>query len=192
MELRITQYGEPVLRKPALPVEVFDAALQELAAAMIEAMYAADGIGLAAPQIGQSIRLFVADLPTPDNETRFSWILDGRTPPLDLFMPLVVVNPKILSTSNDTTVFNEGCLSFPGIRGDIARPEQVEIQYQDLEGTTHTLSCTGLFARCIQHEYDHLEGTLFIDRMEPSHRKSLEARLKKLKRASQKFLKQRA
>ncbi|HLP01368.1 MAG TPA: peptide deformylase [Opitutaceae bacterium] len=163
MLLPIVRYNQPVLRKKGAQVTVFDAALRKLADDMVETMHEAEGIGLAAQQIGQAIQFCVVDLrPT---EAEFDWELDGRKPPLDLFMPMAIANPKITVLPGKETSYEEGCLSFPGIRGDVIRPDAIRVEFQDADGTAHTLTCTGLFSRCIQHETDHLNGILFIDQM---------------------------
>ena len=164
MPLTIVHYNAPILRKKGEKVTVFDAALTELATQMVETMHEAQGIGLAAQQIGRAIQLCVVDLRPVDVD--FTWELDGAKPPLDLFMPMAIVNPQIKpepGTEDDT--FEEGCLSFPKIRGDVVRPESITVKFQDERGVPHVMRCDGLLARCVQHEADHLNGVLFIDRM---------------------------
>src|SRR5262245_22499503 len=116
MALPIVHFNNPVLRKKGVKVAVFDAALAKLAADMVDTMHAAHGIGLAAQQIGQAIQLCVVDL--RETEADFAWEYDGARPPLELFMPLVVVNPELAIVPEPTTSYEEGCLSFPEIRGD--------------------------------------------------------------------------
>jgi peptide deformylase len=178
MALRIVHYNDPVLRKKGDPVKVFDAALTLLAEQMTATMHTAAGIGLAAQQVGRALQFCVVDLRETDRD--FSWELDGGRPPLELFMPLVLANPVVAILPSDKTVYEEGCLSFPEIRGDVIRPDVIRVTYQDLQGTAHTLLCDGLLARCIQHEVDHLNGTLFIDRMEKKVRTKLEKEIKEL------------
>ncbi len=190
MLLRITQFGEPILKQKGEPVTVFDDGLKKLAADMLEAMYEADGIGLAAQQIDKAIQLFVMDLQVREREVDFQYTLDGRTPPLDLIMPLAMVNPEVEAFGEEQP-YDEGCLSFPGVRGNVIRPSQVRVRYQDLDGQSHTLECDGIFARVILHENDHLQGVLFIERMHPDTLRGQESKLKKLKRASRDFLKRR-
>lgn len=163
MLLPIVRYNQPVLRKKGAQVAVFDAALRRLADDMVETMHQAEGIGLAAQQIGRAIQFCVVDLRPTDAE--FDWELDGRKPPLELFMPMALANPKITFLPGKKTSYEEGCLSFPEIRGDVVRPDAIRVEYQDADGTAHTLTCNGLFSRCIQHEADHLNGVLFIDQM---------------------------
>lgn len=163
MLLPIVRYNQPVLRKKGAQVTAFDAALRKLADDMVETMHEAEGIGLAAQQIGQAIQFCVVDLRPV--EAKFDWELDGRKPPLDLCMPMAIANPKITVLPGEKTSYEEGCLSFPGIRGDVIRPDAIRVDFQDLDGTAHVLVCTGLLSRCIQHEADHLNGVLFIDQM---------------------------
>jgi len=165
MSLSIVHYNEPVLHRKGVKIEKFDRALEELAEAMIETMHEAGGIGLAAQQIGQALQLCVVDL--RETEAEFSWEIDGARPPLDLFMPMVLVNPVVtIAKDAPQTVYEEGCLSFPDIRGDVKRPDNIAVAFKDQHGIPHTLTCDGLLARCIQHEVDHLNGILFIARMD--------------------------
>jgi peptide deformylase len=178
MSLTIVHYNLPVLRKKGANISVFDAALRKLAADMIETMHEAQGIGLAAQQVGHAIQLCVVDL--REAKLDFTWELDGAHPPLDLFMPLSIVNPKLTFPPSPETVYEEGCLSFPEIRGDIDRPDVIVLKFQDTHGTPHQLTCDGLLSRCIQHEVDHLNGVLFIDRMLKKVRTPLERSIKQL------------
>ena len=178
MALRIVHFNDPVLRKKGDPVKAFDAALSLLADQMMATMSTAAGIGLAAQQVGRVLQFCVVDMLVTDRD--FNWELDGGRPPLELFMPLTLANPVVTVLPSDKTVYEEGCLSFPEIRGDVIRPDAIRVTYQDLQGTPHTLLCDGLFARCIQHEVDHLNGTLFIDRMEKKVRAALEKDIKAL------------
>src|SRR5258708_1971107 len=133
MSLRIVHYNESVLHRKGVKIDKFDASLAQVAADMIEAMHDAAGIGLAAQQIGRAIQLCVVDL--REAEAKFNWELDGARPPLDLFMPLVLVNPQIsLLRGGVESVYEEGCLSFPKIRGDVSRPEAITAKFQDERG----------------------------------------------------------
>lgn len=180
MLLQIVQYNDPVLRKKGNKITVFDAPLAKLADDMVDTMHEAVGIGLAAQQVGRTIQLCVVDLRAA--EVDYSWRLDGTTPPKELIMPLVLVNPKVSAEPEPTSASEEGCLSFPDIRGDVERPDRITVQYQDVHGHGHTLICTGLLSRCIQHEADHLNGVLFIDRMDRATLARLEPLLKALKK----------
>jgi peptide deformylase len=188
MPLRIVHYDDPVLRKKGAKIANFDAGLRKLAAEMVDAMHGAHGIGLAAHQIGQAIQLCVIDLRETDVD--FDWELDGAKPPLELFMPMVITNPEIEVVPEPQFPLEEGCLSFPEIRGDVMRPDEIAVKYQDEHGTKHTLRCNGLFARCIQHEADHLNGVLFISRMDKATRERLEPQLKALKKQTREATKQ--
>lgn len=185
MVLRVTQYGEPVLRQPGQRIVQFDEALRKLSEEMIETMYAEDGAGLAAQQVGEALQLCVIDIGDLEPEL-LDFQLDGKRPPIDLIMPLVLVNPELKVLPGRKLEAEEGCLSFPGIRIRVARPEMVEVHYQDVEGGPHVLRAGGWFARVIQHEYDHLQGVLFIDHLATKELRQLDSKLKKLKRAARK------
>ena len=162
MTLAIVQYNSPVLRKKGEKITAYDAALRKLAADMIDTMHAAPGIGLAAQQIGRAIQLCVVDLRKSDSE--YSLTLDGLKQPPEVLMPLILANPVVAPVPGAAEeVFEEGCLSFPEIRGDVTRPEAITVTYNDERGGRHMMTCDGLLARCIQHEVDHLNGVLFID-----------------------------
>ena len=145
----ILTYPDKRLREPGQEVEQFDEALDALIDDMAETMYAAPGVGLAAPQIGVSKRLFIIDVATDEDE------------PSDL---RVFINPEIVAAEGDTT-FNEGCLSFPGVREDIDRAERVTVRALDKDGKPFELEADGLLAIAIQHENDHLDGKLMIDHL---------------------------
>ena len=178
MPLPIVHYNDPVLRKKGVKVTAFDDILAKLGKDMVETMHAAEGIGLAAQQIGLALQFCVVDVAGGDWE--FSWELDGAKPPLELFMPMMIANPEITALPSRAISYEEGCLSFPKIRGDIVRPEVISVKFQDVFGTPHTLICGGILARCIQHEVDHLNGVLFIDRMEKKIRSTIDQAVKDL------------
>jgi peptide deformylase len=180
MFLQIVHFNDPVLRKKGEKVTTFDASLAKLADNLVETMHEAGGIGLASQQIGQAIQLCVVDL--RQAEVDFTWKLDGKTPPKELIMPMALANPSLVAEREPTTVSEEGCLSFPDIRGDVVRPDQIRVRYQDVQGHAHTLECTGLLSRCIQHEADHLNGVLFIDRMDKKTLTRIDPALKALKK----------
>jgi peptide deformylase len=165
MTLSIVKYGEKVLRQKGVPVRQFDSLLKQLSCDMLVTMEAAEGIGLAAQQIGKALQFCVVDVPDHP-EHPMDCILDGKPLSPSLLMPMSLANPVVRTIPSDEFYYEEGCLSFPGINADVARPERIEVSYQDLDGVAHTLECDGLLARCIQHEVDHLNGVLFIDRME--------------------------
>jgi peptide deformylase len=179
MSLRIVHYNESVLHRKGVKIEAFDPALRRLAAEMVETMHEANGIGLAAQQIGRALQLCVVDL--REAESKFAWELDGAKPPLDLIMPMVLANPDVTPVKGTPeTVYEEGCLSFPKIRGDVTRPDAITVKFQDEHGVPHVLKCDGLFSRCVQHEVDHLNGVLFIDRMTKKVRGTIEDEVKAL------------
>lgn len=138
---------DPVLREVAKPVAEVDAAISTLMADMVETMYDAKGIGLAAPQIGISKRVIVMDCSDDDDAPE----------------PIKMANPEILSLSDETACMEEGCLSIPGHHGDVTRPTGLTLRYLDENNNSQEMSCEGLLAVCIQHEIDHLNGVLFID-----------------------------
>jgi peptide deformylase len=191
MLLTVTRYGEPVLRQRGATIAKFDQALAAFARDMRETMIENEGIGLAAQQVGKAVRLFVADLQTRTPEAE-KITLDGKTVPPALIMPLVVVNPQVEYAPGETRSSEEGCLSFPGVRGKVVRPWAVRLRYQDLQGQPHVLETSGLLARVIQHEFDHVEGVLFIDRMDVKYVEEIEPELKKLKRETRAALKKSA
>jgi peptide deformylase len=179
MSLPIVQYNDPILHRKGEKIMDFDAGVRAFAADMIAAMHAAEGIGLAAQQVGQAVQLCVVDL--RHSEAQFAADLDGARPPLELFMPMVVANPLITpAKGTPDKVLEEGCLSFPGIRGDVSRPDEITVRFQDEYGRGHILVCDGLLARCIQHEADHLNGVLFIERMDKKTRAAINDRVKAL------------
>ena len=190
MILRITQYGEPILRKVGEPITKFDEALAELAKDMVDTMYEEEGIGLAAQQVDRALQICVIDVRPPEGvEVPFNYNYDGKQPPLDLIMPMAIVNPKVTIIDNTEDVYEEGCLSFPGVNGKVDRPIGVRCEFQDTEGNSHVIEADGLLGRCILHEVDHLNGKLFIDLMQKRDLKKNETKIKKLKRESRDFLK---
>lgn len=166
----IVAYGDSVLRKVALPIHKNDSLdLPKLIADMYETMYDSSGIGLAAPQVGLSLRLFVVDgTPIYDDEETAP---EDKDPTLKDFKQ-VFINPRIVEEDGDDWAFEEGCLSIPGIRADVYRPEIIKIRYFDADWKEHFEKYEGMAARIIQHEYDHLEGKLFTDYL-PALKKQL-------------------
>jgi len=162
--LPIQTYGAPVLKVPAAPIPAITPEIRELAEQMIETMFAFDGIGLAAPQVGVGLRMVVFGLPNDARKKGAGTRSPGEEYLLPK-MPLVVINPQILAYSNETVVREEGCLSVPEIWAPVERPIGIVFQAQTLDGETFKVECQGLLARCIQHELDHLDGQLFIDRV---------------------------
>ena len=181
--LRVTLYGETILREKGQPVQAFDAELHQLAKDMLATMYEHEGIGLAAQQVGKALMFCVVDLQVPPGERiEFTFTLDGKTLPIDLIMPLELANPVVEPITDDERPYDEGCLSFPDIRGEVMRPERIRVTYQDLNGAKHVLETGGLLARVILHEVDHLNGVLFIDRMNKDVYRVIRSRVNKLER----------
>lgn len=179
-EFTIRPYGDPVLRAVGEPVREFGAPLRTLGDAMLRAMKAAKGIGLAAPQVGLSLQLFVMDVHDED----FAPVLDGKERKPEDIMPMLLANATVTVPAGEPDTYTEGCLSFPGITGDVERVERAIVRYRDADGAPHVLECAGLLARCVQHEHDHCQGVLFIDRMTRAHQLLTAAKVKKLKRAT--------
>lgn len=166
MILPIVAYGDPVLKKEAEEIEENYPELDKLIENMYETMYNAEGVGLAAPQIGKAIRLFVVDASPFEEEE----------PALKDFKK-TFINPIIIEEEGDPWTFNEGCLSIPGVRGDVDRQPKITIEYQDEDFNLIEEEYTGLAARVIQHEYDHIEGILFTDKINPLKRRLLSSKL---------------
>ena len=190
MILRVTQYGEPILRKIGNPITEFNEPLAQMANDMVDTMYQQEGIGLAAQQVGKDLQICVIDVRPPVGASvPFYYKYDAKQPPLELIMPMTLINPKVSIIDETEVEYEEGCLSFPGINGKVLRPVCVCCEFQDTEGTPHILEADGLLGRCILHEVDHLNGKLFIDSMNKRDLKENETKIKKIKRASRKFLK---
>ena len=182
MLLNVRQYGEPVLRAVSAPVEKITDDLKNLVENMLETMYATEGIGLAAPQVGVNMRLVVIDIPEDEEEEGAEpemITVNGEQKPMRSIMPLVFVNPE-LEPYGKQYLFTEGCLSVRGIRANVARPEFVKARLTLLDGSTMELDCGGLLARCLQHECDHLDGFLYVDRVSSAAKITLAKKLKKL------------
>ncbi len=189
MILQILEYGDPILRAKGKPIENIDDRIRELAANMIETMHAANGVGLAAQQIGEALQLTVLDVSLVEDRPS-TLKLDGRDVDPKAAMPLVLINPKIeLRGANEAGV--EGCLSFPEITGDIDRAKSVIVRAQNLEARTIEIEASGFLARAIQHEGDHLNGILFIDRMNSAAKAVLSSRLKRLQKETRRGIRHR-
>jgi peptide deformylase len=161
--LPILLVPDPRLRAKARPVGPTDAdAVRDLAPRMLDAMYKAPGIGLAAPQVGALLRLFVVDIQKGDKPE-----------------PMVLVNPEIVALSEELALREEGCLSLPGQYADVTRPARVKLRYHDLTGAKREIGADGLLATCLQHEYDHLDGVLFVDHISTLKRNMLLRKLAK-------------
>jgi peptide deformylase len=162
LEFSLTLYPHPLLRQVAEPVKAFDGELRAIVAAMFERMHKSKGVGLAAPQVGLNQRILVLN-PSED--------------PKD---DLVLVNPQIVARGGAQTLFDEGCLSFPGIYAEIRRPERCTVKAFDVAGHALEAEYTGFVSRIVQHEYDHLEGVLLVDRMSPADKLRNRADLEEL------------
>jgi len=168
--LEVVVYPDPILRRGGAAVTQFDAPLRELAARMFEAMYAEGGVGLAAPQVAIAQKLLVLN-PSGDRNDRTG--------------ELVLLNPKI-TRKKGRAFGEEGCLSFPGIHADVERWVDITVEYRDLDGAPQTLQCSGWLARIVQHELDHLDGVLFVDRLTPADKLRVRAKLDELEQRYQK------
>ena len=176
MILPIIAYGDPVLRKVGVEIDADYPELEKLISNMKETMYNASGVGLAAPQIGKAIRLFIIDAsPFADDED----LPEEEREVLKNFNK-VFINAQIIEEEGDEWVFNEGCLSIPDIREDVFRKPKITIEYQDEEFKTHTEVLDGLAARVFQHEYDHIEGILFTDKLSTLKKRIIKKRLENI------------
>ena len=167
----IVCYGNPRLQEPSAPVSTVDAAVRELVADMFRIMYDAPGVGLAAPQIGVNKRIFVVGFEEKRQKTE-----------------LAVINPKITGFFGEEVPYEEGCLSVPGISALVMRPSGIMLEGLDLEGKPFTIRTDGFLARVIQHEYDHLEGKLFVDRLDAEEMERIAGALKRLGKRTKKKL----
>jgi peptide deformylase len=161
LELRL--YGDPVLRKKAQPVDHFDSSLRQLVSDMIESLHDEDGVGLAAPQVGVSLRVAVIDPTAGEAE------------------PYVLINPQIISSSDEIVANDEGCLSLPGVTLSIKRPSKVTVKACDVEGKEYIIeNAEGLLCRALQHEIDHLDGIMIVDHVSMLQRQMINGKLKKM------------
>ena len=174
----IVQYGHPVLRQRCRPITEVDDKLLELVADMLDTMVHANGVGLAAPQVGEDLRLAVIDV-SHDPKCVSYLRVNGEDADLEKLMPLVFINPEI-SFGQAKEFGVEGCLSIRGIRAEVRRPEAVKATLPQLDGSVLVLETDGLLARALQHEIDHLNGVLFVDRLPAVAKVSMRNRLKRL------------
>ncbi|MDX2002008.1 MAG: peptide deformylase [Chitinophagales bacterium] len=193
MILPIVAYGDPVLRKPTEEIDDNYPGLKALINDMFETMYNAPGVGLAAPQVGHSIRLFVVDseqifrdeedeeVVEEYNERRKKRNKEAKEKePEEKGIKQAFLNPIILKEYGKPWAYEEGCLSIPGIREDVDRPDSIVIEYEDENFNLHEQEFTGLTARIIQHEYDHIEGILFTDRLKPLKKRLIKSKLERI------------
>jgi peptide deformylase len=179
MVLPIVVYGDPVLRKVGIDIDKNYEGLEQLITDMFETMYKAKGVGLAAPQIGKAIRLFLVDthpFAEVDEDDEDDEFTPAQRKELENFKK-VFINARVLNEAGSEWKFNEGCLSIPKIREDVLRKPEIEVEYYDEKFVKHTQKFNGLIARVIQHEYDHIEGRLFTDIISPFKRKMISGKL---------------
>ena len=189
MILKVVKYGNPVLRKKGAKIGAITPEIKKLIADMFETMYASHGIGLAAQQVGEALQLTVIDVrEAVDRPSTLE--LDGLPANVDDFMPLVLINPEVKPVAKPVAG-SEGCLSFPEIFADITRPETVDVVAMNEKGERLQFRCGGLLARAAQHETDHLNGILFIDRMEKDTKEEMQGELDDLQAATKAELKKK-
>jgi len=164
--LKVLRVPNPVLKKKAQKIDVISDEIKTLADDMLETMYAIDGIGLAAPQVGRLVRLIVIDV---------KWRKDTQEKE-----PIIMINPEICDRSEELNTYCEGCLSVPGQYEEVTRPKRVTFKYTDTDGAEHKVEADGLLATAVQHETDHLEGKLFIDYLSPLKRNIIIRKVKKM------------
>lgn len=189
MILTVLKYGHPVLRQKGVRVESVTAEIRALIADMKETMYAAKGIGLAAQQVGKALQLAVVDVRGATDRPS-TLHLDGQPAEVADFMPIVLINPRVTPFA-DPAAGPEGCLSFPELYGEVSRPESVEVTALNEKGKPFGFRCGGLLARAVQHEVDHLNGILFIDRMSAASKKEIKPELDALQAATKEALKKK-
>jgi len=189
MRLSILQYGDPILRAKGKPIDKIDNRIRELVQNMMETMRAANGIGLAGQQVGEPLQLTVLDISQVEDRPS-TMKLNGAEVDPEAAMPLVLINP-LITRSEGSAIGTEGCLSFPEITGEIERAESVTVRAQTLENEAVEIEATGLLARALQHESDHLNGILFIDRMSSAAKATLSSRLKRLQKETKRGIKHR-
>jgi peptide deformylase len=187
MILPVVKFGTPVLRAKGVRIDAVTPKLKQLIADMFETMHAFKGVGLAAQQVGVPVQLTVLDVrAVTDRPSTVE--LDGKPSDVHKFMPLVLINPQIKPVA-DAVIGPEGCLSFPEIYADITRPDVVDVSALNADGQEINFRCGGLLARAVQHEYDHLHGILFIDRMSKKSKEELREELELLQAETKATLK---
>ena len=190
MILEIVKYGNPVLRQKGAKIESITPEIKKLIADMFETMEANHGVGLAAQQIGRALQLTVIDVRGAQKERPSTLELDGKPADISEIMPLVLINP-LVTPVNDKAKGSEGCLSFPEIFGEINRPESVDVTALNEKGKPISFRCGGLLARAVQHETDHLNGILFIDRMDKKVKEEIQPELDELQAETKEALKKK-
>ena len=184
MRLEIRKYGDPILRVKGKRIETVDERIRSLAADMLETMHAANGVGLAAQQVGEGLQLTVIDVSQVEDRPSTMTLNGAKVEDLAAAMPLVLLNP-ILHLSEEKDSGTEGCLSFPDMTAEIERALSLEMEAETLDGEMIRIEASGLLARALQHEADHLNGILFIDRMSSAAKASLSSKLKRLQKETQ-------
>jgi peptide deformylase len=174
----IVKYGDPMLRTKGKRLEAVDDEIRALAADMLETMYEANGVGLAAQQVGRALQLTVIDVSDAESRPSRMWLAGEEVDPKE-HMPLILINPE-LQLGEEVEIGTEGCLSFPEITAEIPRALKVKVNAQDLNGNLVEFEAAGLLGRAVQHENDHLNGILFIDRMSSAAKAALAGKLKRL------------
>jgi len=174
MLLPVYAYGQPVLKKVSAPIDSEYPDLQVLIANMWDTMYHADGVGIAAPQVGYAIRLFVIDTGEVNRK-------EEELSPTDAPFKQVFINAQMLEETSTPWTYEEGCLSIPDVRGDVERPAGIRIRWQDENFQEHVAEFTGINARVIQHEYDHIEGILFTERLKPLKKRLIQRRMEAIR-----------
>ncbi len=170
--MRIRIIGDDVLRKPTKPVETFGPELEKLASDMVQSMIAADGIGLAAPQVGLSLKFLVVGMPIDEEDE-------------DMRQIYTFANPEITAEGEELIMREEGCLSIPEIYEEVERPDQITLKYQNLKGEHLEMETSGMLSRVIQHELDHLNGVLFVDHLSPLKRSLLKGKIKRMQQEAE-------
>jgi peptide deformylase len=184
MRLAIRKYGDPVLRTKGKSIETVDERIRSLAADMLETMHAANGVGLAAQQVGEALQLTVLDVSQVEDRPSTMKLNGVAVDDLAAAMPLMLLNPT-LHLGDEKDSGTEGCLSFPDITAEIDRAASVELEAETLDGEKIRIEATGLLSRALQHEVDHLNGILFIDRMSSAAKASHSSKLKRLQKETQ-------
>lgn len=190
MILEIVKYGNPVLRQKGAKIESITPEIKKLIADMFETMEANHGVGLAAQQIGRALQLTVIDVRAAQKERPSTLELDGKPADISEIMPLTLINPLVTPVA-EKAEGSEGCLSFPEIFGEINRPESVDVTALNEKGKPISFRCGGLLARAVQHETDHLNGILFIDRMDKKVKAEIQPELDELQAETKEALKKK-
>lgn len=183
--MTISIFGNPILRAKGARVSEITPELLEFADRMIELMREARGIGLAAQQAGRAVQMCVVDVSEVEPEAAGKIEIGGEEADLAKLMPMVLINPDIEPVGRKRDVYEEGCLSFPGVTGEVTRPVKIRVRAMDRSGEALDFVAEGLVARVIQHEHDHLHGILFIDRMSAAQKAALSGKLKRLKKSGE-------